>query len=154
MHTDLWNFCLNTYARPGMEAACLRLQEDGINVCLLLCVSWLEQRSVPYHESRLRQLTACAEPLEHQVVQPLRRLRTEWRKAAQDDPALAEIRRQIKALELNAERELLQRLEQITQTWPAQPAEASGAWLQALANTVASPDRDALQLVRAAITRT
>ena len=154
MHTDLWNFCLNTYARPGMETACLRLQEDGINVCLLLCVSWLEQHSVPYDERRLRQLNACTEPWERQVVQPLRRLRTEWRKAAQNDPALAQIRRQIKELELNAERELLQRLEQITQTWPIQPAETSEGWLQALASTVANADRDALQQVRAAITRT
>ncbi|MCK1787400.1 TIGR02444 family protein, partial [Pseudomonas sp. TNT11] len=37
MCADLWSFALSTYARPGVEAACLRLQEQGADVCLLLC---------------------------------------------------------------------------------------------------------------------
>lgn len=42
MHTDLWNFALHLYARPGVEAACLALQDEGADVCLLLCGAWLE----------------------------------------------------------------------------------------------------------------
>ena len=46
MCADLWSFALSTYARPGVEAACLRVQEQGADVCLLLCGAWLEQRGV------------------------------------------------------------------------------------------------------------
>ncbi|WP_157222804.1 DUF2390 domain-containing protein, partial [Pseudomonas sp. S13.1.2] len=29
MYTDLWNYALALYARPGVEAACLELQAQG-----------------------------------------------------------------------------------------------------------------------------
>ena len=75
MSSDLWSFSLSTYARPGVEPACLQLQSADINVCLLLCGLWLGERGVACNEHRLQQLRSVAEPWDADVVQPLRALR-------------------------------------------------------------------------------
>ena len=46
MPTDLWDFAQRLYARPGVESACLHLQEAGADVCLLLCGAWLERHGI------------------------------------------------------------------------------------------------------------
>lgn len=130
MPTDLWSFALATYARPNVERTCLRLQEGGADVCLLLCVLWLERRGIDCSEERLGQLRAIAEPWQRQVVQPLRELRRGWKTAAADDPQWARLREQVKALELEAERELLGRLEAATRKWQA--TDEAVAWLERL----------------------
>ena len=143
MPTDLWSFALTCYARPGVEQACLHLQTGGADVCLLLCARWLEQRHIACNAQRLTQLRAIAAPWQHQVVQPLRRLRQEWKSAAQLDPPLARLREQIRTLELDAERELLGRLEHASRTWQA--AESPATWLEQLLDC-----RDACRSLRAA----
>lgn len=130
MPTDLWSFALATYARPNVERTCLRLQEGGADVCLLLCTLWLERRGVACGEERLGQLRAIAEPWQRQVVQPLRELRRGWKTAAAADPQWARLREQVKALELEAERELLGRLEAATRKWQA--TDEAVAWLERL----------------------
>ena len=153
MQTDLWNYCLNLYARPGVEQACLHLQDQGMDVCVLLCAAWLEARGVACDEVRLGQLKACAGPWQHEVVQPLRRLRTHWREAAAHDDALAALRVQVKALELEAERTLLRRLESVTQGWTQTQSQDTCAWLQKVADDAGHPDCDALHTLRVAINR-
>lgn len=147
MPTDLWNFALACYARPGVEALCLRLQEGGADICLLLCALWLERRRVACDGQRLDQLRAIAEPWQRQVVQPLRELRRGLKTPAQSDPQLARRREQIKALELEAEQELLRRLEGASQKWQA--TDDAVAWLEQLVD-----DRDARELLRAAANQT
>jgi len=154
MSSDLWSFSLATYARPGVEHACLQLQTAGANVCLLLCGSWLEQRHVTCTEQRVQQLKDRVGPWDVEVVQPLRAIRTQWRTLAEEDPVLKGLREQMKALELEAERHLLKQLEQVAQDWPSQDASVSGEWLESLAGSTASPNRDALQVLRAAATGT
>ena len=61
---------------------------------------------------------------------------------------LAELRERLKALELDAEWALLQRLETACRDWPAGPG-AGQAWLEALADTAAAC-REALETLRAA----
>ena len=151
MQTDLWNYCLNLYARRGVEQACLHLQGQGLDVCLLLCAAWLEQRAVACDERRAAQLKACAGPWQREVVQPLRQLRTNWREAATHDDALAALRAQIKSLELEAERTLLRRLESVTQGWPSAQSQEACDWLQRVACDAVHPDCDALHQLRAAI---
>ena len=151
MQTDLWNYCLNLYARPGVEQACLDLQSRGMDVCLLLCAAWLETRGVACDESRLGQLSACAGPWQREVVQPLRQLRTQWREAAAHDDVLAALRVQVKALELEAERTLLRRLESVTQSW--EQSQGACDWLQRMASDAGHPDCDALHTLRVAINR-
>lgn len=130
MPSDLWNFACRLYAAPGVAERCLALQEQGQDVCLLLCACWLEWRGVACRPLRLQALQQQAAPWQHEVIAPLRQLRQQWRPAAQTDTALHALRERLKQLELDAEHQLLQRLEQIAAAWPgttgAQP------WLEAL----------------------
>lgn len=148
MPTDLWRYAQALYRQPGVEAACLQLQAQGTDVCLLLCACWLEQRQLAANASQALALRELAQPWQTQVVLPLRQLRQEWRAHAQQDAALMQLREQLKQLELQAERQLLQRLESLCLSWPASAEEKPGHWLEQL--SPASADRGALQLLRAA----
>ncbi|MHC8290018.1 TIGR02444 family protein [Pseudomonas sp. XS1P51] len=154
MSSDLWSFSLGTYARPGVEAACLTLQSAGVNVCLLLCGLWLEQRGVACNEQRLQQLRNVAEPWDADVVQPLRALRMQWKAVALEDDELSMLREQVKKLELEAERHLLLRLERSAQSWPQCDVTDLSAWLEGVAAGAAHLDRDALHQLRVAVTGT
>src|SRR5450830_1356990 len=98
MCADLWSFALSTYARPGVEAACLRLQDQGADVCLLLCAAWLERRGVALEPERIQALQQVALPWQKNVVEPLRQMRAQWRAMAQQDLPLAALRERVKAL--------------------------------------------------------
>ena len=130
--TDLWSFAQRLYACPGVEAACLRLQEDGADVCLLLCAAWLERRDVACLAPRVEALRSLAEPWQRDVIAPLRGLRREWKTPAQHDAQLAVLRERLKALELHAERTLLQRLQDAASDWPGAPRQSPMTWLIAL----------------------
>ena len=154
MCADLWSFALSTYARPGVEAACLRLQEQGADVCLLLCGAWLEQRGVAYKPERVQALQQIAQPWRVQVVEPLRQMRVQWRALAQQDTQLASLREQIKTLELEAERTLLARLDALAQAWPINEVLGQQEWLEGLATEAANLDHDALLQLRVMATNT
>jgi uncharacterized protein (TIGR02444 family) len=154
MSSDLWSFSLSTYARPGVEPACLQLQSAGINVCLLLCGLWLAERGVTCNEQRLQQLRSVAEPWDADVVQPLRALRVNWKVVATDDSELNALREQVKALELEAERHLLVRLERSALSWPQGEATDLSAWLEGVTAGAAHLDRDALHQLRVAVSST
>ncbi|PSS48619.1 TIGR02444 family protein [Pseudomonas sp. BBP2017] len=147
MHTDLWNFALNLYARPGVEAACLQWQEQGGDVCLLLCAAWLTRRGVAPSGQRVHALREQAEAWQAEVVKPLRSLRQQWRQAATRDAQLARLREQVKGLELEAERVLLERLQGICEGWAAS-SESGGDWLRDLAPMDTAVHHDALHKLR------
>lgn len=149
MSSDLWSFATALYARPGVERACLQLQSEGADVCLLLCAAWLQHRQVTYSTQRHQLLETIATPWQHEVVMPLRQLRQNWRADAAHDDTLNALRDHVKGLELNAERVLLERLEKAAAEWPADEAEDD--WLTELAG---QHDHDALQVLRVAATRT
>jgi uncharacterized protein (TIGR02444 family) len=144
MPPDLWRFAEEVYQRPGVEAACLQLQAQGIDVCLLLCALWLDAREVPWEETRGQALRELVQPWQMQVVMPLRQLRQSWRTAAQGDSAMAQLREEVKRLELEAERELLQRLATLSRKWPS----VGGTQQRWLVQLTADPD--ALQRLRVA----
>lgn len=154
MSSDLWSFSLALYARPDVEQACLHLQSAGVNVCLLLCGAWLDQRGVACNDQRLLQLRSVARLWDADVVQPLRALRTQWKSAATSDAELHSLREQVKALELEAERHLLLRLERTTQDWPQHEVSDQSAWLEGVAVNVTPSVRDALHELRVAVTGT
>jgi len=145
MPLDLRSFAQELYQRPGVEAACLQLQAQGADVCLLLCGAWLETRGVACTAGRCRELQQLAKPWRERVVEPLRRLRQAWREPAGTDAPLSELRERLKALELDAEWELLARLEAACSEWPATCAAASD-WLECLTGS----GDGALQTLRAA----
>ncbi|QQD53271.1 TIGR02444 family protein [Pseudomonas fluorescens BBc6R8] len=153
MCADLWSFALSTYARSGVEDACLRLQAQGADVCLVLCGLWLEQRGVAPETSRLQALRQIAGPWQAEVVEPLRQVRTRWRAMAQQDAELGALRERVKALELDAERLLLSRLEGVAQHWPMAEVNHQ-AWVEGLAAEAANLDHDALHQLRAVVTGT
>ncbi len=154
MCADLWSFALSTYARPGVESTCLRLQEHGADVCLLLCAAWLEQRGVALEPGRVHALQQLARPWRAQVIEPLRQLRTQWRALAQQDESLAQLRERVKSLELDAERQLLARLETLALEWPT-GVKGHQPWLEGLAaEDAANLDHDALQQLRVMVTGT
>ncbi|MFJ1338665.1 TIGR02444 family protein [Pseudomonas caricapapayae] len=153
MHTDLWNFALNLYARPGVETACLQWQDQGGDVCLLLCAAWLNTRGVAPSEQRVKALHDLAQGWQAQVIVPLRSLRQQWRKAAAEDSQLASLREQVKGLELKAERVLLERLQEVCEGWVAS-TEPGGDWLQCLAPKGAGLHHDALHTLRAVMQST
>ena len=150
MTSDLWTFALRLYAQPGVEAACLHLQDRGADVCLLLTACWLGRRGVSFEEPRLRALADRCGPWQERVVKPLRALRQGWREAAREDPALDGLREQIKALEVEAERKLLARLESAADGWGANHGEQLAAWLQGSFPVREEVDRDALECLRGA----
>ncbi|MBT8765868.1 TIGR02444 family protein [Pseudomonas boanensis] len=150
MPSDLWTFSLKLYARPGIEQACLYLQDQGADICLLLCACWLGRRGTPFEETYLDTLEQLAGPWQESVVGPLRALRQEWRAEAQVDSALATLRKRVKELELDAERELLTRLEQAAQLWPRATADDLGEWLLNSAPALEKSGHDALDQLRAA----
>jgi uncharacterized protein (TIGR02444 family) len=154
MSSDLWSFSLTLYARPGVEQACLQLQSAGANVCLLLCAAWLGQRGIACNEPRLQQLHAVAQPWDVDVVQPLRTLRMQWKAVAIQDAELNILREQVRTLELQAERQLLLRLEKATQGWPQDDETDLSAWLEGVTAGAAHLDRDALHQLRVAVTGT
>lgn len=154
MSSDLWSFSLTTYARPGIEDACLTLQSAGVNVCLLLCGLWLGERGVTCNAQRLQLLRDIAGPWDADVVQPLRALRMQWKAAASEDAGLDDLREQVKALEMEAERHLLLRLERVAQSWPQYEVTDSTAWLEGVAAGAAHLNRDALHQLRVAATGT
>jgi uncharacterized protein (TIGR02444 family) len=150
MPSDLWTFALRLYTEPGVEQACLHLQDGGADVCLLLTACWLGRRSAAFDASRLDTLLRVCEPWQEGVVKPLRTLRLNWRAQAQDDPALAGLREQIKALELEAERKLLARLESAADGWAEGGMEQVENWLLGCCPVLEVADRDALDVLRAA----
>ncbi|WP_448109747.1 TIGR02444 family protein [Pseudomonas azerbaijanoccidentalis] len=154
MSSDLWSFSLSTYAKPGVEQACLQLQSMGVNVCLLLCAAWLGQRGIACNEQRLQQLRSETTSWDADVVRPLRALRMQWKDAATTDVELSKLREQVKSLELEAERHLLQRLERSAQNWPQEEKTDLSAWLEGVAADAAHLDRDALHQLRVAVTGT
>jgi uncharacterized protein (TIGR02444 family) len=134
MQQSLWDFAVTCYARPGVAELCLHLQDrQDADVCLLLAALWLESRGTPATPARLEQLQLVAQPWRQTVIAPLRHLRRDWKEAAARDAELAELRQALAALELRAERRLLERLQQLADTWPAAGGATAVRWLEPLA---------------------
>lgn len=114
----LWDFALAFYGRPGVEAACLLLQDEAkVDVCELLWHCWLYRH----------RLTLAEEPPElasirrwqREVTLPLRELRRQLKVEAAHDAGTAEVRRSIQLAELAAERETLERLQRLAESTDA-----------------------------------
>lgn len=107
----LWDFALTLYSRPGVEAACLTLQDDaGLDVCELLWLCWLSYHGLTLTEQADSQL----EPVrawQHDMTYPLRIQRRALKPLCDEAPSLGKLRQTIKQAELLAEQEALRQLE-------------------------------------------
>lgn len=147
-HDDLWHFAVACYAMPGVEAACLELQDAGADVCLLLAGAWLEGRNVSCSAERLEKLTRLSTDWRADVVAPLRHLRQTWREAAVTDSMLAGLRERVKAIELDAERVQLDRLANAAKDWSNSGESAD--WLDQLNTALPKEARAKLSMLRRA----
>lgn len=107
-------FAETLYARPGVEAACLDLQDRrGFDVTLLLHACWLGTRSIALSPGQAAALVSATVPWRFEVVRPLRRLRRRLKHGLAGMPRVQSdrVREQVKAAELAAERAMLAVLE-------------------------------------------
>lgn len=110
---SLWEWTLEAYARPGVPAACLRLQDTfGLNTSLLLWAVWAEARDADL----LARAAEVARSWEALALSPLREVRRALKPAFPpiDDRAREGLREDVKAAELRAERVLMEALESMT----------------------------------------
>jgi uncharacterized protein (TIGR02444 family) len=126
---SLWPYALEVYGRPGVEALLLQLQDEhGQCVPLLLWSLWMAGGGRPIDAAQAAACAELARAWQEAAVAPLRRLRRGLKAQASTEQLQARIRHGVKALELEAERMLLQLLEESS---PA-PSGAPVAALEAL----------------------
>ena len=130
----LWDYAVALYARPEVEAACLRLQDgDGQCVSLLLWRLWSVHEGRAVDARTLERAVEIARAWDGAVVAPLREVR---RRIAAPSPPIADaarsvLREEVATAELAAERVLLDTLDALT----AAPSGASADVLSALRAT-------------------
>lgn len=134
----LWDDAVGRYARPGVEAACLRLQDDhGQCAPLLLWRLWTIDQRRPVSAVLLVEAAQVARAWSEAAITPLRSARRRLKGALPpiDDDARTSLREAVQSLELQAERALLEALEALTPPSdgvPSAPApalvEAARAW--------------------------
>lgn len=82
LENDLWHYALRLYGQPGMESACLELQQAGLSINRLLFCLWLGQDAG-------RQLDLMilhdATGWQSEITHPLRALRFKVRAYKQQD---------------------------------------------------------------------
>lgn len=109
---SLWAWAVEAYARPGVAEACLSLQdEDGQSAPLLLWAAWRG----PVGAEDVEAAVDTARSWHAAAIDPIRAVRRTLKKPIsdmEDAPRLA-LREQVKAVELTAERGLLDALEAV-----------------------------------------
>ncbi len=101
-----WRFSLHSYRLPGVEAACLALQDRwGTDTNLLLYCCWLGTTGRALDKRLLRRAMSTVARLQAEVIQPLRQVRRTLKAAPLDLPTgwAADLRKRIGAVELDLE---------------------------------------------------
>jgi uncharacterized protein (TIGR02444 family) len=109
----LWDETLQAYARPGVPEACLALQDTyGQNTSLLLWAVWAETAD----PAILAKAADVARRWEALALSPIRAVRRALKPAFAGvaDGAREDLREEVKAVELRAERVLMETLEGLT----------------------------------------
>lgn len=134
MTERLWDWAVAAYGAPGVADACLALQDHhGQNVPLLLWAAWAAAGGRAPDDETLEAACDTARAWEETAIAPLRQARRILKAAVpdMDDAARLALREEIKAVELSAERRLLEGLEALAPP-PSGPSPSSLA-LEALA---------------------
>ena len=99
-----WEFSLDFYARPGVSAALIELQDRaGLDINLILFALWhgLSGRG-RLDDERFGVADQAARTIQTEIVMPLRALRRRFR--TDPDPDIQRLREAIKGIELDAEK--------------------------------------------------
>ena len=125
---SLWPYALDVYGRPGVEPLMLALQDQhGQCVPFLLWSLWMAAGGRPIEAAPAAACAELARAWQDAAVAPLRRLRRDLRAKARSQRIEARVREGVKALELEAERMLLQMLEEASPAPTAAPGERLAA---------------------------
>ena len=130
MSGGLWRFALDIYGRPGVEPLLLELQDrHGQSVPFLLWRLWMAAEARPADHEILAAAAELARGWEMAATGPLRTLRRAQAAGVTGAPAeaLQALRAKVKALELEAERMLLEMLEARSPPPSGQPAPTQAA---------------------------
>jgi uncharacterized protein (TIGR02444 family) len=131
----LWPYALDVYGRPGVEELLLRLQDDhGQCVPFLLWSLWMAAGGRPLDARTAASCAELARAWQDTAVTPLRRLRRGLKARARKAQLQARIRTGVQALELEAERMLLQMLQESSPP----PGDATNAPAEALAQAASA----------------
>jgi uncharacterized protein (TIGR02444 family) len=127
----LWPWSLEVYGRPGVEPLLLELQDaHGQCAPFLLWALWMAARGLAADDETLAAGAALARAWQAAAIQPLRDLRRGL-KAGPHRTQRERLRTGVKSLELEAERMLLQMLEN------ASPAKGGSVSLRAAVGAAA-----------------
>ncbi len=128
--SDFWDFSVRTYSQPGVEAACLALQNrHELDVNLLLYCCWIGASRGPLAETDLTAALEFSATWSTNVVRPLREARSWMKTTGCQSERLPRtdcmnVRAAIKATELAAERLQQIGLEALSEPKPARPLPA------------------------------
>lgn len=96
----LWEYSLEVYGRPGVQQACLTLQDEfGADINLLLFAAWVAAQGAMITPGQWHTLHELSDTFQQQYLQPLRNLRRKLKSVAPDAAYEG-----AKALELELER--------------------------------------------------
>jgi uncharacterized protein (TIGR02444 family) len=110
--TSAWAFAAAAWGKPGVEAACLDLQNiHGQCPALLLWRCWTLGEKRDVGPQTLAKAVELAREWDGGIVRPLRALRQRLAAASDAGAALAAVRRRILEAELEAEHALFDALE-------------------------------------------
>ena len=112
----LWDYAADVWRRPDVEPVCLALQDNhGHSPPLLLWRLWAVDQRRPLGVATIEQAVAAARRWETVVTRPLRAVHQGMKAIlpAVSDDSRAEIRGKVRAVELDAERALLDALENL-----------------------------------------
>ena len=77
---SFWDYSVELYGRPGVEAACLELQSrHGVDVNLVLLCCWQAARGAELDPAALSRASTAVASWQAEVVRPLRALRQRLR---------------------------------------------------------------------------
>jgi uncharacterized protein (TIGR02444 family) len=114
---SFWTWALEAYARPGAADACLKLQDQsGQCVPYLLWAAWAAREGRRLDDNTLRAGAELCGRWEAAAVGPLRQARRAMKPPVEGvaDRAREALRAEVKALELKAERLLIETLEALS----------------------------------------
>ncbi len=122
----LWEWSTRAWAEPGVEAACLDLQDaQGQNIPLLLWAAWAAATGRGVSEDDIEAACDTARVWQDAVVAPLRGVRRALKPRIPDfdDDDRAAVQAQVQAIEIDCERRLLGALEALSPpaAGPARP---------------------------------
>ena len=113
----LWEWSTRAWATPGVEVACLDLQDaQGQNIPLLLWAAWTAATGRSLGGDDIEAACDTARVWQETAVAPLRGVRRALKTRIPDleDDDREAIRAQVRAVEIDAERRLLSALEALT----------------------------------------